>query len=105
MARAIADDCIPPKFIKSYKGNVETDHAKASLRRADNLLSMKHGLVRLDNVWGVGGGIRPVKYLIKKIVMLLKEYLCSGDIQEATLCLKELEVPHFHHELVYEVII
>ncbi|XP_059084120.1 programmed cell death protein 4-like [Tigriopus californicus] len=105
MARAIADDCIPPKFIKSYKGNVETDYAKASLRRADNLLSMKHGLVRLDNVWGVGGGIRPVKYLIKKIVMLLKEYLCSGDIQEATLCLKELEVPHFHHELVYEAVV
>ena len=58
---------------------------------------------RLDNVWGVGGGVRPVKYLVKKIVLLLKEYLCSGDIEEATLCLKELEVPHFHHELVYEV--
>ena len=44
-----------------------------------------------------------MKYLVKKIVLLLKEYLCSGDIEEATLCLKELEVPHFHHELVYEV--
>ena len=74
-----------------------------ALRKADTLLSMKHGLVRLDNVWGVGGGVRPVKYLIKQIVMLLKEYLCSGDVQEATRCLQELEVPHFHHELVYEV--
>ncbi len=64
---------------------------------------MKHGLVRLDNVWGVGGGVRPVKYLVKKIIMLLKEYLCCGDIAEATRCLRELEVPHFHHELVYEV--
>ena len=64
---------------------------------------MKHGMVRLDNVWGVGGGVRPVKYLIKQIVMLLKEYLYSGDIKEATRCLQELEVPHFHHELVYEV--
>ena len=44
-----------------------------------------------------------MKYLVRKIVLLLKEYLCSGDIEEATLCLKELEVPHFHHELVYEV--
>ena len=44
-----------------------------------------------------------MKYLVKKIVLLLKEFLCSGDIEEATLCLKELEVPHFHHELVYEV--
>jgi len=59
----------------------------------------------LDNVWGVGGGIRPVKYLVKKIVLLLKEYLCSCDVQEATRCLKDLEVPHFHHELVYEAVV
>ena len=103
MARAIADDCIPPKFILSYKGHVDTELAGKSLCRADTLLSIKHGLVRLDNVWGVGGGLRPVKYLIKQIVLLLKEYLCSGDIGEASRCLRELEVPHFHHELVYEV--
>lgn len=46
---------------------------------------------------------RQVKYLVKKIVLLLKEYLCSGDVQEASRCLVDLEVPHFHHELVYEV--
>ncbi len=28
---------------------------------------MKHGMVRLDNVWGVGGGIKPVKYLVSHI--------------------------------------
>jgi programmed cell death protein 4 len=104
MARAIADDCIPPKFLESYRGHVDTDMGIEALRRAHTLLNMKHGLVRLDNVWGVGGGIRPVKYLIKKIILLLKEYLCSGDIEEARHCLTELEVPHFHHELVYEVI-
>ena len=104
LARAIADDCIPPKFLHSYKGNADnTSESQAALRKADTLLSMKHGMVRLDNVWGVGGGVRPVKYLVKKIVLLLKEYLCSGDIKEATRCLQELEVPHFHHELVYEV--
>ena len=35
--------------------------------------------------------------------MLLKEYLSSSDIREATQCLTELNVPHFHHEVVYEV--
>ena len=85
------------------QGSVTDPEAKNALCRADTLLSMKHGLVRLDNVWGVGGGIRPVKYLVKKIVLLLKEYLCSGDVAEASRCLKDLEVPHFHHELVYEV--
>jgi programmed cell death protein 4 len=38
-------------------------------------------------------------------VLLLKEYLCSCDVQEATRCLKDLEVPHFHHELVYEAVV
>ena len=32
VARAIADDCIPPKFLKSYKGHVETEEAKDALR-------------------------------------------------------------------------
>ncbi|XP_077992297.1 programmed cell death protein 4-like isoform X2 [Glandiceps talaboti] len=105
IARAVADDCLPPKFISSYKGKVDTDHAQLALNKADTLLSMKHGMVRLDNVWGVGGGIRPVKYLIKKMVLLLKEYLSSGDIIEVERCLQELDVPHFHHELVYEAIV
>jgi len=105
IARAIADDCIPPKFLNSYKGHVEEAEAVKALCRADTLLSMKHGLVRLDNVWGVGGGIKPVKYLVKQIVLLLKEYLCSCDIEEASRCLADLEVPHFHHELVYEAVV
>jgi programmed cell death protein 4 len=74
-----------------------------TVTRAATLLTLKHGLVRLDNVWGIGGGTRPVKSLIRQMVLLLKEYLSSGDIQEASRCLLELEVPHFHHELVYEV--
>ena len=77
---------------------------RQALARADTLLSMKHGLVRLDNVWGVGGGLRPVKYLTRQMTLLLQEYLSSGDLQEATRCLMDLEVPHFHHELVYEVL-
>ena len=37
--------------------------------------------------------------------LLLKEYLSSGDCEEAVHCLRELEVPHFHHELVYEAVV
>jgi programmed cell death protein 4 len=46
------------------QGHVEDAEAKKALCRADTLLNMKHGMVRLDNVWGVGGGIKPVKYLV-----------------------------------------
>lgn len=105
LARAIADDCLPPKVIEMYKAKADSQHAVDALVRADTLLSMKHGLVRLDNVWGVGGGLRPVKYLIRQIHLLLQEYISSEDLKEATRCLFELEVPHFHHELVYEAIV
>ncbi|KAJ8262231.1 hypothetical protein GJAV_G00164090 [Gymnothorax javanicus] len=105
IARAIADHVLPMGFLDHYKGKVDCDHARAALDRAAVLLSMKKEMVRLDNVWGVGGGQRPVKHLIKEMNLLLKEYLVSGDVSEAEHCLRDLEVPHFHHELVYEVVI
>lgn len=41
--------------------------SRAALDKADILLNMKHGIVRLDNVWGTGGGLRPVKFLVKQV--------------------------------------
>jgi programmed cell death protein 4 len=38
-----------------------------------------------------------------QIADLLREYVDSGDKDEAMRCLQELDVPHFHHELVYQV--
>lgn len=105
IARSVADDTLAPRFLQNYQGKVECDLAKQALARADVLLSMKHGMTRLDNVWGVGGGLRPVTSLVRSMGLLLQEYLSSDDTQEAARCLKELEVPHFHHELVYEAIV
>lgn len=105
IARAIADDCIPPKFITIMKEKSDNKDFQEALIHADTLLSMKHGLVRLHNVWGVGGALRPVKALTRQMSLLLQEFISSGDIAEATRCLRELEVPHFHHELVYEAIV
>lgn len=48
-------------------GNVCCMCFRAALDRASVLLSMKREVVRLDNVWGVGGGQRPVKLLIKEV--------------------------------------
>ncbi|XP_034838155.1 programmed cell death protein 4 [Maniola hyperantus] len=107
IARCVADDCLPPKFVQIQvdRGTELNAHARQAIHRAETLLSMKQGLVRLDNIWGVGGGIRPVKSLIRQIQLLLKEYLTSGDLAEAMRCVRELEVPHFHHELVYETVL
>ncbi|XP_029451487.1 programmed cell death protein 4-like [Rhinatrema bivittatum] len=105
IARAVADHALPLDFLDRYKGRVDCEHARAALDRAAVLLSIKREIIRLDNVWGVGGGQRPVKHLIKEMNLLLKEYLLSGQVSEVQHCLRELEVPHFHHELVYKAIV
>ncbi|GJQ69194.1 hypothetical protein Trydic_g6345 [Trypoxylus dichotomus] len=105
IARAIADDCIPPKFLITAKEKSTNQYYLEAIHRAETLLSVKHGLVRLHNVWGVGGALRPVKYLTRQMSLLLQEFISSGDIEEASRCLRSLEVPHFHHELVYEAIV
>ncbi|NWY07710.1 PDCD4 protein, partial [Nothoprocta ornata] len=43
--------------------------------------------------------------LAAQMNLLLREYLLSGEVAEAERCLRELEVPHFHHELVYEALL
>ncbi|XP_046899956.1 programmed cell death protein 4b isoform X2 [Hypomesus transpacificus] len=105
IARAVMDRILSKSYIEGYKGKVDCEHARAALDRAVVLLRMSMGGLRIDNLWGAGGGQRPVTQLIKEMVLLLKEYLLSRDSQEAERCLRELEVPHFHHEFVYEAIV
>lgn len=106
IARAVADDCIPPVYVMSPVGiDSLNEHAILALRRAETLLSMKQGMVILDNIWGSAGPLRPVKTITKKMIALLKEFVQSKDLDEAQRCLRALEVPHYHHELVYEAIL
>ncbi|MGH0119696.1 UNVERIFIED_CONTAM: hypothetical protein FKN15_069881 [Acipenser sinensis] len=77
IARAIADHALPMNFLDRYKGRVDCDHARAALDRAAVLLSMKREIMRLDNVWGVGGGQRPVRHLIREAVVMVLE--SSGE--------------------------
>lgn len=105
IARAVADDCISAGFVHSRKDKMENEQAKAALAHAEVLLLDKIAMLRLHNVWGVGGGAQPVKALSRRIHMLLEEFLSSNDATEAARCLQELEVPHFHHEMVYEAIL
>jgi len=104
MARSVADDCLRPCYIKEHLEHPSVE-GRISLERAQRLLQMKHGIVRLDSIWGYGGGIRPVKLLVKEIVLMIKEYLSSNDFKEAERCIIDLDVPHFHHEIVYEALV
>ncbi|XP_055585669.1 programmed cell death protein 4 [Uranotaenia lowii] len=123
IARAVADDCIPPKYAYNVDRKLSTgdgapeprpaspptvtvsQQARDALTRATTLLSMHQGWGHLDDVWGVGGALRPVQTITRQMTILLQEYLLSRDLLEAQRSIKELEVPHFNHELIYEAIV
>nr|XP_061778759.1 programmed cell death protein 4-like [Nerophis lumbriciformis] len=105
IARAVNDQILSKSYIEGYKGRVGCEYTRAALDRATVLLKMTKGGLRVDNQWSAGGGRRPVTQLVKEMNLLLKEYILSGDSKEAERCLRDLEVPHFHHEFVYEAIV
>lgn len=101
LARAVADEVLPPAFlsdplIEGMGGEI--------VEQAKVLLSIKHGLVRLERVWGPSDG-SSVEVLKEEIKMMLEEFLSSSDMDEVCVCVKRLNVPHFHHEIIKRAIV
>lgn len=96
LARAVVDEVLSPAFLSEQNNSRPGDEV---IEKAVTLLSREHCNARLERVWGPGDG-RPVEELKKDMDQLLQEYLLSRELDEAARCVKELEAPHFHHELV-----
>ncbi|TMW59276.1 hypothetical protein Poli38472_004345 [Pythium oligandrum] len=95
-ARAIVDEILPPSFLEDpFINKYAPDIAEEAIKK----LSIKHASARMEKGWGPGDG-RPVEELKVAIDQLTKEYLLSRDLEEAARCVRELNVPHFHHEVV-----
>lgn len=100
LARAVVDEVLPPSFlIDPTVVNLGGDVVEMTKR----MLSRDHQHSRVEKIWGPGDG-RPVDELKEAIDALLQEFLISGDLGEAERCVRELRVPHFHHELVKRAI-
>jgi hypothetical protein len=74
------------------------------IETAKAMLSVPHSGERLEKVWHVTG-VFTVPELKKAVSLALQEYLLSEDKGEAARCVKELGVPHYHHEVVYRLIV
>lgn len=95
-ARAIVDEVLPPSFLEDpFINRYAPDIADEAIKK----LSIKHASARMEKGWGPGDG-RPVEELKIAIDQLTKEYLLSRDLEEAARCIRELNVPHYHHEVV-----
>lgn len=106
IARSIADKCVDNtdgQYFARYKGHVKCSKMQAALDKAETLASMGD-FYFLNNVWNAqSSGFRPVRELADRMNVIIHEYYDSGDVDETSRCLKELNVPHFFHEFVYEL--
>jgi len=110
IARAIADKVISKSYFERFTTDSvlnldrNSEMVKKALDSARVLVTINDHLYQLSHIWGNKGGFLAVKELTDKINELIQEYYDSGDIDEAVRCLKELNVPHFHHEFVFEAL-
>lgn len=100
LGRAVVDDVLPPSFLSDP---LMEDMGGEIVHEARSLLSMRHGSARLERVWGPSAG--ETSDLKTAVRMLVQEYFLSNDAAEAGRCIRELNVPHFHHEVVKRAIV
>jgi len=106
LARAIADDCLPPAFLKRLASHDLHKKSQAAVLHASALLTLKFAMSKISNIWGVEGMEKQTtKFYTNKVWFILKEYLKSSELEEVKTSLRELDIPHFHHEVVYETIV
>ncbi|EPS71937.1 hypothetical protein M569_02819 [Genlisea aurea] len=110
IARAVVDDILPPSFLSKTASLLGRDSKGLdAIRRAEkSYLSAPLHAETMERRWGGGGGRRrrnSVDDLKRRIDDLLIEYTVSGDVKEACRCIKDLGVPHFHHEIVKRAVV
>ena len=104
LTRAVADEVLPPAFVATPPPEKLASKAeRTTLTQARAPLAASHfGDVR-RHVWGKGADVS-LDELKKEVSALTKEYIVSGELDEAVRCVRELEAPSFHHEVVKRLV-
>ncbi|CAH9104505.1 unnamed protein product [Cuscuta europaea] len=106
IARAVVDDILPPAFIaRARKMLPEASKGYQVLQTAEkSYLLAPHHAELVERRWG-GSTHLTVEEVKKKIAELLREYIESGDTNEACRCIRQLGVSFFHHEVVKRALV
>lgn len=107
IARGVADEILYPKYVLSFdiSRKQDDDKVRRCIKKAKGLINTSQGLARLEYVWGVSGARSPVQGLVKEITLILEEYITSGSLEETANCIRKLKAAHFHHEVVYRMVL
>jgi len=103
LARAIIDEVLPPKFLRTCDKIAKTKTAKEAIVLAQGHVNQSHGSERLSRIWGPGD-LSSVKRLKVEARAIFVEYFDTEDLKEAELCLRRLNAPSFHFQVVKQAV-
>lgn len=99
LGRAIVDEVLPPAFLASCLPSLPDGSLGITVVQATGaMLSQRHAAERLTACWH-GGGLS-LEDVRRRLRDALQEYMLAGSTSEVAAVLSELDLPHYHHELV-----
>lgn len=102
IARSYCEDLLPIKFIETEIKNAETELVYQVMITS---YGFQKDPIAVRTCWGESGGFLDTTKLSEKIREILKEFLSTSDSGEVARCVRDLDVPHYHHEIVYEALL
>lgn len=105
LARAVIDDILAPLNLEEINGQLKPGSIGSEIvRLARSLLAARLAGERILRCWGGGTGWA-VEDAKDKINKLLEEFETGGGIREACQCIRDLNMPFFHHEVVKKALV
>eukprot|EP00252_Welwitschia_mirabilis_P010636 TRINITY_DN2402_c0_g1_i1.p1 TRINITY_DN2402_c0_g1~~TRINITY_DN2402_c0_g1_i1.p1 ORF type:complete len:712 (+),score=190.22 TRINITY_DN2402_c0_g1_i1:189-2324(+) len=105
LARAVIDDILAPLDLEEIHSQLEPNSiGREIVRMSRSLLAARLAGERILRCWGGGTGWA-VEDAKDKIDKLLEEFEAGGDIGEACQCIRDLDMPFFHHEVVKKALV
>ena len=104
IARAMVDDVLPPSFIGLLPQRLVASSPRArQVVAAVQQLVEKGGVQSMVHSWGAASK-SSVAELKASVKTLVDEYFVEREVQEAVRCVRELDAPHFGHEVVKRIV-
>eukprot|EP00250_Pteridium_aquilinum_P005828 c15859_g2_i2 orf=212-2080(+) len=105
LARAVVDDILAPLDLEEINDQLKPGSlGNEIVHAAKAVLAARHAGERILRCWGGGSGW-PMEDAKDKIIKLLEEYEAGGEISEACHCIRDLDMPFFHHEVVKKALV
>ena len=105
IGRAIVDEAVPPSFLSHSEQLKENSLGIDIIHAARKLLAAKHSAERFTNCWHGYSPKETSEVLTKAFKTMIQEYMVSKNFNELLKCLRDVGMPHYHHEIVYQCIL